>query len=127
LDAGEIRQSCPYDIPRQAEDGTLAKCDRVENGLEPACVKVCPTGAMNFGDREDILKLAQKHLAAAQKKFPNATLIDPDDVRVVYLVGFGPDLYHEYAVASATDYGISRQAALRKMLRPISGIVSQLG
>jgi len=131
LDAGEIRQSCPYDIPRQAEDGTLAKCDmcsdRVENGLEPACVKVCPTGAMNFGDREDILKLAQKHLAAAQKKFPNATLIDPDDVRVVYLVGFGPDLYHEYAVASATDYGISRQAALRKMLRPFSGVVSQLG
>jgi formate dehydrogenase iron-sulfur subunit len=129
--AGEIRQSCPYDIPRQAKDGTLAKCDmcsdRVENGLEPACVKVCPTGAMNFGDREDILKLAQKHLAAAQKKFPNATLLDPDDVRVVFLVGFDPNLYHEYAVASATEYGISRHAALRKMLRPFAGMVSQLG
>jgi len=54
LDAGEIRQSGPYDIPRQAKDGTLAKCDmcsdRVENGLLPACVKVCPTGAMNFGE-----------------------------------------------------------------------------
>jgi formate dehydrogenase iron-sulfur subunit len=129
--SGEIRQSCPYDIPRQAKDGTLAKCDmcsdRVENGLEPACVKVCPTGAMNFGDREDILKLAQKHLAAAQKKFPNATLLDPDDVRVVFLVGFDPNLYHEYAVASATEYGISRHAALRKMLRPFAGMVSQLG
>jgi formate dehydrogenase iron-sulfur subunit len=131
LDAGEIRQSCPYDIPRQAKDGTIAKCDmcndRVENGLEPACVKVCPTGAMNFGDREDIMKLAQKHLAAAQKKFPNATLLDPDDVRTVYLVGFDPNFYHEYAVASATEYGISRHAALRKMFRPFAGIVSQLG
>ncbi len=131
LDAGEIRQSCPYDIPRQAKDGTLAKCDmcndRVENGLEPACVKVCPTGAMNFGDREDIMKLAQTHLAAAQKKFPNATLLDPDDIRVIFLVGFDPNLYHEFAVASATDYGISRQAALRKMLRPFAGMVSQLG
>jgi formate dehydrogenase iron-sulfur subunit len=131
LDAGEIRQSCPYDIPRQAKDGTIAKCDmcndRVENGLEPACVKVCPTGAMNFGDREDILKLAQKHLAAAQKKLPNATLIDPDDIRAIYLVGFEPSRYHEYAVASATEYGISRQAALRKMFRPFAGLVSQLG
>jgi len=131
LDAAEIRQSCPYDIPRPAEDGTLAKCDmcndRVENGLEPACVKVCPTGAMNFGDRDDVMKLAEQHLAAAQKKFPNAALIDPDDVRVVYLVGFGPDLYHEFAVASATQYGISRQAALRKMLRPFADMVSRLG
>jgi len=131
LDAGEIRQSCPYDIPRQAKDGTIAKCDmcndRVENGLEPACVKVCPTGAMNFGDRDDIMELAQKHLAAAQKKFPNATLLDPDDVRTVYLVGFDPNFYHEYAVASATEYGISRHAALRKMFRPLAGIVPQLG
>ena len=131
LDAGEIRQSCPYDIPRQAKDGTIAKCDmcndRVVNGLEPACVKVCPTGAMNFGDRDDIMELAQKHLAAAQKKFPNATLLDPDDVRTVYLVGFDPNFYHEYAVASATEYGISRHAALRKMFRPLAGIVSQLG
>ena len=131
LDADEIRQSCPYDIPRQATDGTMAKCDmcsdRVENGMDPACVKVCPTGAMNFGDRKDIMKLAQTHLAAAQKKFPNATLLDPDDVRVVFLVGFDPNLYHEYAVASATGYGISRQAALHKMLRPFAGMVSHLG
>ena len=73
------------------------------------------------------MKLAQTHLAAAQKKFPNATLLDPDDVRVVFLVGFDPNLYHEYAVASATEYGISRHAALRKMLRPFAGMVSQLG
>ena len=72
LNAAEIRESCPYDIPRKAEDGTLSKCDmcndRVENGLPPACVKVCPTGAMNFGDRAEMLDLAQKHLAAAKKE-----------------------------------------------------------
>jgi formate dehydrogenase iron-sulfur subunit len=131
LNAAEIRESCPYDIPRQAEDGTLAKCDmcsdRVENGLAPACVKVCPTGAMNFGERDEILDLAQQHLAAAQKKFPNATLLDPDDVKTIYLVGFDPNLYSEHAVAAARNYGITRQAALRKMLRPFNRAIASLG
>ncbi len=128
LDATEIRESCPYDIPRKAEDGTLAKCDmcsdRVENGLLPACVKVCPTGAMNFGDRVEILKLAQNQLNIAKKKFPAATLLDPGDVRTIYLVGFDPSHYHESAVASVNSYGISRQAALRKMFRPFASLVS---
>jgi formate dehydrogenase iron-sulfur subunit len=128
LDATEIRESCPYDIPRKAEDGTLAKCDmcsdRVENGLPPACVKACPTGAMNFGDRAEMLKLAQKHLNTAKRKYPAATLLDPGDVRTIYLVGFDPNLYHENAVASVNAYGISRQAALRKMFRPFASMVS---
>jgi formate dehydrogenase iron-sulfur subunit len=56
----EIIESCP------AGDGTLAKCDmgndRVNNGLKSACVQTCPTGAMQFGQREEILILADKHL-----------------------------------------------------------------
>ncbi|MEJ2642052.1 MAG: hypothetical protein P8010_21010, partial [Desulfosarcinaceae bacterium] len=44
----EIIESCPYYIPRAADDGTLAKCDmcndRVHNGLKPACVQTCPSG-----------------------------------------------------------------------------------
>ena len=131
LDAAEIRESCPYDIPRMAEDGTLAKCDmcsdRVENGLLPACVKVCPTGAMNFGDRKEILELAQKRLKIAQKKYPAATLLDPGDVRTIYLVGFDPMLYHKNAVAAVNAHGISRQAALRKLFRPFNGMASRMG
>ncbi|MDJ0815022.1 MAG: 4Fe-4S dicluster domain-containing protein [Desulfobacterales bacterium] len=131
LDAAEIRESCPYDIPRNAEDGTIAKCDmcsdRVENGLEPACVKVCPTGAMNFGESAEIMDMAQKHLTVAKKKYPKAMLLDPEDVRTIYLVGFGPNLYHEYAVASAGRRGITRQVALRKMFSPLNRAISALG
>ena len=35
---------------------------------------------MNFGDREDILKLADQRLQAAKKRWPDAALLDPDAV-----------------------------------------------
>ena len=131
LDAAEIRESCPYDIPRKTEDGTLAKCDmcsdRVENGLQPACVKVCPTGAMTFGERDEIMALAKERLAVAKKKYPNARLLDPEDVRTIYLVGFDPMHYHDKAVASFHPKGMTRQAALRKMFRPFNRAISSLG
>jgi formate dehydrogenase iron-sulfur subunit len=131
LDAAEIRESCPYDIPRQAGDGMLAKCDmcsdRVENGLLPACVKACPTGAMNFGERDEIMALAAEHLAVAKKKYPDARLLDPEDVRTIYLVGFDPMHYHDKAIASVRPDGMTRHAALRKMLRPFNRAVGALG
>ena len=124
LDADEIIESCPYNIPRKGDDGTLFKCDmcndRVHNGLLPACVATCPTGAMNFGERSEMLELAEKRLARAKKKFPDATLLDPDDVSVIYLTGFAPDLYCSNAVAAADRKGMSRNVALKKMLRPFT-------
>jgi formate dehydrogenase iron-sulfur subunit len=126
LNADEIIGSCPYNIPRKGPDGTLAKCDmcndRVHNGLLPACVKTCPTGAMNFGDRADMLALAQKRAKAVK----NAKLIDPDTVNVIYLVDFDPGVVHKNVMASTSGAGITRHAALKKMLRPLTGAASQL-
>ena len=130
-DAEEIIGSCPYNIPRAGADGVLAKCDmcidRVQNGLQPACVKTCPTGAMAFGDRDAIMKQAKDHLAVAKKKYPKAQLLDPDDVRVIFLVGDDPNLYHPNAVASSNAFDVNRQVALRRMLRPLTQIASRLG
>jgi formate dehydrogenase iron-sulfur subunit len=130
VDAQAVIDSCPYNIPRAAKDGTLAKCDmcldRVENGLLPACVKTCPTGAMNFGDREEMLALARKRLAEAKKTNPTAQLLDPDDVRVIYLVTEKPNLYHTFAVASNAAFGISRKVALRRLVRPLRDLMVNL-
>jgi formate dehydrogenase iron-sulfur subunit len=119
----DVVDACPYNVPRQGANGLLAKCDmcidRVENGLLPACVKTCPTGAMNFGDREKILDLARQRLQEVRSRFPNAMLIDPEAVRVIYLVAFDPKLYHSYAMASAAGVGITRQMALRRMFKPL--------
>jgi len=126
----EIRESCPYDIPRKSAAGALAKCDmcldRVQNGLLPACVKTCPTGAMQFGEREEILALANERLAKARKKYPQAQLLDPDTISVIYLVAFDPLKYHQNAVASNISYGISRKMALRRMASPFRNAIRAL-
>ena len=51
-------QACPYDaIYMDPESHTAAKCNfcahRMEVGLEPACVAVCPTQALQVSDLED--------------------------------------------------------------------------
>jgi Fe-S-cluster-containing dehydrogenase component len=49
--------ACPYDARFIHPEGYADKCTfcihRVERGLDPACVAVCPTHCMHFGDLED--------------------------------------------------------------------------
>lgn len=121
----DVREACPYDIPR-AEEGTgyIAKCtmcvDRVRNGLLPACVKTCPSGAMNFGDRAEMVALAKKRLTEVKSKFPNAAVTGLEEVRVFYLLADEPSKYHEYAHATITPMGIDRKTALKRIARPLS-------
>lgn len=51
-------QACPYDaLYIDPETSTAAKCNycahRIDRGLEPACVNVCPTQAIISGDLDD--------------------------------------------------------------------------
>ena len=49
--------ACPYDARFVHPEGYVDKCTfcihRVEKGMSPACVSVCPTHCMHFGDLED--------------------------------------------------------------------------
>lgn len=116
----DIRGACPFDIPRaEKKTGYMAKCtmcvDRVHNGLLPACVKTCPTGAMNFGDREEMVKLAKKRKEEVASKYPNARLTGLDDLRVFYLLIDEPAKYNLYADAKTTPMPIDRNLALRRI------------
>ena len=58
-------EACPYQTPKFSEEkGTAIKCrfcyDRVENGLAPACVTACATGALFFGKRDEVLAEARR-------------------------------------------------------------------
>ncbi len=50
--------ACPFGVPQFQDDGKMHKCDfcrdRLEHGLEPACVRVCPTRALGFGSMDDL-------------------------------------------------------------------------
>ena len=92
---------CPYNIPRKSPTSAeVAKCtmclDRQQGGLIPACVLSCPT-AMEFGERDAILKEAARRVAELKKTKPKALAIDADSVRVIYIVDDDPATYHKYA------------------------------
>lgn len=96
-DFAKIRKACPFDIPRQGPDGQLYKCvmcvDRVHNGESPACVKTCPTGAIQFGDRDELLASADARVAELRSEFPQARVLDRRDVRLLILLTDTADAY----------------------------------
>ncbi len=126
----DVRQACPYDIPRLNAEGKLTKCsmcfERITNGKLPACVAACPTGTMNFGERSAMLALAEKRLLDVKKEFPNAMLANPDDVNVIFLLQEQPGRYHTTAVAEAVPAGYSRKSLLASLARPLKAMAREL-
>jgi formate dehydrogenase iron-sulfur subunit len=65
--------SCPFGVvDRDAIDGRAAKCtlcyDRLEDGLEPACAKACPTDSIQFGPYDELLDVAARRVAALHER-----------------------------------------------------------
>ncbi|MDL2272489.1 4Fe-4S dicluster domain-containing protein [Desulfovibrio sp. OttesenSCG-928-I05] len=69
--------ACPFTIPSYDYDKVLNplvhKCTlcapRLAEGKQPGCVEVCPTGALLFGKREELLDIARKRIADAPGKY----------------------------------------------------------
>ena len=99
----------------------MSKCtmcvERVHNGLLPACVKTCPTGAMNFGDREKMVSLANQRLGEVKSRFPRALVTGLDDLRCFYLLADEPKQYYLYADAGI---GMDRKMALKRIGRSLA-------
>ncbi len=102
---GNCVTGCPFDVPRiSKKDNKAYKCtlcsDRVTVGLEPACVKACPTGAIRFGSKEDMLEYGAVRVADLKERgYANAGVYDPAGVggtHVVYVLQHAdqPQLYH---------------------------------
>src|SRR4029077_2328939 len=83
IGCGYCVNGCPFDTPRISKrDHKAYKCtlcsDRVAVGLEPACIKACPTGALVFGTKEDMREHAAERVADLNSRgFEHAGLYDP--------------------------------------------------
>jgi formate dehydrogenase iron-sulfur subunit len=70
--------ACPFGIPTFEWDDPLPwikKCtfcaDRQEQGLEPACIAACPTRALKFGDRKELIVEAKKRIETEPSRYIN--------------------------------------------------------
>ncbi len=99
-------QACPYDAIYLNEDrGAVEKCHfcahRIDKGLEPACVTVCPVGAIIPGDLHDPESRAgalirQRETSVRrpeQKTGPNVHYIGADEVSLKPGTAARPPIY----------------------------------
>ncbi len=98
IGCGYCQTGCPFNVPRYSvKDDKAYKCtlcsDRVAVGLEPACIKACPTQALTFGSKLDMKELAAERLVDLKERgFEKAALYDPSGVggtHVMYVLPHG--------------------------------------
>ena len=96
IGCGYCMTGCPFNVPKfSPQSRKVFKCtlcaDRVGQGLEPACIKSCPTGCLHFGTKTEMKELAENRAAQLREHsgFANAGVYDPAGVggtHVIYVL-----------------------------------------
>jgi formate dehydrogenase iron-sulfur subunit len=109
IGCGYCVKGCPFNIPRISQtDNKAYKCtlcsDRVAVGQGPACAKTCPTHAITFGTKEEMIEHAAGRIKDLKSRgYANAGLYDPPGVggtHVMYVLQHAdkPEIYADLAV-----------------------------
>jgi Fe-S-cluster-containing dehydrogenase component len=109
--------SCPFDVPRfewAKFNPRIVKCElcrhRYSEGLGAACAEVCPTQAVIFGTRAELLDEAHRRIAANPGKYYQDRVYGEQDLggtQVIYLshVPFAKIGLPEVGTESRAHYG----------------------
>ena len=89
--------TCPFHVPRfewdKAQLPVIAKCtlcaDRIADGNGPACAEICPTGALIWGKRGNLIAEAEKRISENPAKYVNHVYgkDDAGGTSVMYISG----------------------------------------
>ncbi|WP_374425746.1 formate dehydrogenase subunit beta [Paracoccus sp. (in: a-proteobacteria)] len=86
IGCGYCVTGCPFDIPRISKTAHVSKkctlcSDRVAVGQGPACAKACPTEAIVFGTKDDMVAHAETRVEDLKSRgYGNAGIYDPQGV-----------------------------------------------
>ncbi len=101
---------CPFHVPRSQRNlvigvAKMEKCtmcttpglDRIAAGYEPACVKTCPTLALKFGDRSQLLVEGSKKVQELKARGNNNAYLYGDKelggLHVMYVLDDSSEVY----------------------------------
>jgi formate dehydrogenase iron-sulfur subunit len=107
---GYCIEACPFSVPRSTRNlltgiAKMDKCtfcttpglDRIAEGWEPACVKTCPTNALEYDDRNELVAEGKKRVQALKAKgYSNAYFYgdkELDGLHVMYVLDDSPEVY----------------------------------
>ncbi|HEY0306643.1 MAG TPA: hydrogenase 2 operon protein HybA [Acidobacteriaceae bacterium] len=110
--------ACPFEVPKfewESWNPKIVKCEfcydqRLKKDMQPACTAACPTGAVIFGKRTDLLAQAKGRIAESPDKYFEKRVYGEHEAggtQVLYLSGvpfdkiglpkLGPDSLGHYA------------------------------
>lgn len=88
--------ACPFGVPHFDYDKGLIdgafidKCtmctQRIDIGMEPACVATCPTDALVFGERDELIKEAHARIAAHPDRYIDHVYGENENGGTSYLI-----------------------------------------
>ena len=107
---GYCADACPFSVPRSNRNlitgiAKMDKCtacttqglDRIHADMEPACVKTCPPGALDYGDRDAMVTKGRDRVARLKAEgWTKANLYGENELgglHVMYVLDDAPEVY----------------------------------
>lgn len=122
--------ACPFDVPRyHGKDSTINKCtgcvDRIEQGRAPACVSTCQPNALEFGDRDEMIKRAHESVERLKARgWEDAVVYGENEMgglHVIQVLKYGVEKHGQ-----VVDPKTSGLVGAHNIAKPVTGVVAGL-